>query len=301
PFQHGPHRPVGLRGILVSQHLAQDGGNDLPRQAILVLQPAALIFSPAGQQLLPQLVHFLLCLAVHEQRDRRCELELRAAIEGVKLLSLELESRGHHGSLRAGPCRSVARDVGHLRVLEDRHVEIHRLFGVAVEPQERDDLLHMPSLYWRRHWRLGYLLVDASSHRLSTLRCLETAGWLMANGLASSVTDACPAASRARIARRVGSARAAKVASRCFCCITCGLYTKGSRLSRDRQGISGDSPPTPRGVGGPRSGRFRHGLLRTQLRAGGPRLVRDLTLLTQRSHEALRLLRVGLERPGLRD
>ena len=35
----------------------------------------------------------------------------------------------------------------------------------------------------------------------------------MSNGSASSVTDASPAASRARMARRVGSARAAKVSS----------------------------------------------------------------------------------------
>ena len=37
-------------------------------------------------------------------------------------------------------------------------------------------------------------------------------GRLMSNGAASSVTVASPWASRARIARRVGSARAAKVA-----------------------------------------------------------------------------------------
>jgi hypothetical protein len=39
-------------------------------------------------------------------------------------------------------------------------------------------------------------------------------GWLIAKGLASYVTDASPVASRARIARRVGSASAANVASR---------------------------------------------------------------------------------------
>jgi hypothetical protein len=40
------------------------------------------------------------------------------------------------------------------------------------------------------------------------------AGWLIANGLASSVTDASPEASRASIARRVRSASAANVLSR---------------------------------------------------------------------------------------
>jgi hypothetical protein len=45
-----------------------------------------------------------------------------------------------------------------------------------------------------------------------TLRCFETAGRLMSNGSASSVTVASPLERRARIARRVGSARAEKVA-----------------------------------------------------------------------------------------
>src|SRR5690606_10875470 len=50
--------------------------------------------------------------------------------------------------------------------------------------------------------------------RSSTLRCFEIAGWLMSNGVASSETEASPSANRARMARRVGSASAANVASR---------------------------------------------------------------------------------------
>ena len=49
--------------------------------------------------------------------------------------------------------------------------------------------------------------------RSSTLRCLETAGSDMAKGAASSLTVASPRASRLTMARRVGSARAAKAAS----------------------------------------------------------------------------------------
>ena len=45
----------------------------------------------------------------------------------------------------------------------------------------------------------------------STLRCFDTPGSVIANGFASSPTVASPCASRARIARRVGSARAANV------------------------------------------------------------------------------------------
>src|SRR5437762_6464820 len=48
--------------------------------------------------------------------------------------------------------------------------------------------------------------------RSSTRRCLEIAGPLMSNGAESSLTVAGPPVSRARIARRVGSARAANVA-----------------------------------------------------------------------------------------
>ena len=50
--------------------------------------------------------------------------------------------------------------------------------------------------------------------RSSTLRCLEMAGRLISNGSASSVTEVSPTASRARMARRVGSASAAKVVLR---------------------------------------------------------------------------------------
>src|SRR5688572_22793322 len=51
------------------------------------------------------------------------------------------------------------------------------------------------------------------------------AGWLISNGSASSVTVASPLASRARMARRVGSARAAKVRSRrSEACITVPFY-----------------------------------------------------------------------------
>jgi hypothetical protein len=50
--------------------------------------------------------------------------------------------------------------------------------------------------------------------RSSTRRCFETAGPLIGNGADSSFTVADPSASRARIARRVGSARAENVALR---------------------------------------------------------------------------------------
>src|SRR5215475_2119789 len=48
----------------------------------------------------------------------------------------------------------------------------------------------------------------------STFRCCEMAGCVIANGFANCVTVASPLARRARMARRVGSARAVKAASR---------------------------------------------------------------------------------------
>ena len=54
--------------------------------------------------------------------------------------------------------------------------------------------------------------LDAHGYDISPAM-IEIAGWLIANGSASSLTVASPEASRARIARRVGSASAAKVAS----------------------------------------------------------------------------------------
>ena len=50
-----------------------------------------------------------------------------------------------------------------------------------------------------------------SPARSSTLRCLETAGRLILKGFASSVTDLSPRDSLPRMARRVGSAKAANV------------------------------------------------------------------------------------------
>src|SRR2546423_137949 len=141
-LHHRLHDPGRLFRILVPQELAQHGGHDLPRHAELVLEPAALVLRSAAGQLLPQLVHLLLRLTVHEQRYRRREFELGAAVQGVEVLALELERAGHDGPLGPGARVSIARHAPDLRVLENRHVEVHRLFGVAVEPQEWDDLLH---------------------------------------------------------------------------------------------------------------------------------------------------------------
>src|SRR5687767_12171528 len=50
-LQHGSHDALGLGGILVAQHLRQDGRDDLPRHAEPVLEPPALHFLAAGGEL----------------------------------------------------------------------------------------------------------------------------------------------------------------------------------------------------------------------------------------------------------
>ena len=60
-----------------------------------------------------------------------------------------------------------------------------------------------------RSWALRPRLMRPAPSR--TLRCLQTAGMLISNGAASSLTDASPSISRIRMARRVGSAIAERV------------------------------------------------------------------------------------------
>ena len=62
-LKHCFHDPLCFPGILITDHLAQIAGNDLPRQTKFVFKPAALSTFPAGGQLFPHLVDLLLRLA----------------------------------------------------------------------------------------------------------------------------------------------------------------------------------------------------------------------------------------------
>ena len=72
--------------------------------------------------------------------------------------------------------------------------------------------------------------------RLGLALVVLIAGWLSSNGAASSFTEASPPARRARMARRVGSARAAKVTlSWSGCCLSIApeLYNHLELYQRD--------------------------------------------------------------------
>src|SRR5712664_3045429 len=128
------------------------------RQTIFVLQPAALILCSAFRKLLPQLVYFLLRLAVHHQGYGFREFELRAAVQCQEFLSIELERNDHYRSLWSSgdlcPCVSITGNVADPRILENRDIKLRSLFGYVVEPQEWGDFLHgsglsnRPSAAW---------------------------------------------------------------------------------------------------------------------------------------------------------
>src|SRR5262249_15522334 len=89
-------------------------------------------------------------VAVHHERDGGREGEERASVKGEKLLSLDLESRNHDRALRSRTGIAITRDPDRLRILEDGDIEIHRFFGIVVEPQERRDFLHGLMIRYRR-------------------------------------------------------------------------------------------------------------------------------------------------------
>src|SRR2546425_13190496 len=92
----------------IAEALRQGGWNNLPRQAELVLEPAAHLLFSAGGELLPQLVDLFLGLAIHDERYGLRELELRTAVQGDEFLPVQLEIRGHDRALRPGSRVSIA-------------------------------------------------------------------------------------------------------------------------------------------------------------------------------------------------
>src|SRR5262249_10538773 len=109
------------------------------------LQPAARPLLAALGEPAPEIVDLLLGLAMDLERDRLVEFEMRAAVEGDKLLPGDLELRGHDRSRRFSvnlvSLFPVAADPADPGILEDGNVEPRRLLGLRVEPQAGRDLL----------------------------------------------------------------------------------------------------------------------------------------------------------------
>jgi hypothetical protein len=84
------------------QHLDQNCGNDLPRHTEFVFEPAALYFlSAIGSEFLPKKIHFFLCLAVRNKRDRFVKFKDRTAVERCEFLAFELELDGRSAAFSA--------------------------------------------------------------------------------------------------------------------------------------------------------------------------------------------------------
>jgi hypothetical protein len=82
-LQHGLKGSLGFCGVRIIKQLSQDLGHNLPGEAKLILQPAALLrlrIAALGQPL-PVVVYLLLRRALDLERDGLVELENLAAVE----------------------------------------------------------------------------------------------------------------------------------------------------------------------------------------------------------------------------
>src|SRR6516162_4387784 len=159
-LQHRAHDPLRRFGISVHQHLGQRLRDDLPREAEPVLEPTAGSLFAVLCQLAPEVVDLLLRFAVHLERHRLVELEMRAAVQRQEFLPFELELHGHDRprllAVNLESLFSIAADLADLRILEHGSVKFRRLFGLRVEPQAGRDLLcrEIHDLLLPRYFRL---------------------------------------------------------------------------------------------------------------------------------------------------
>src|SRR4030095_5899417 len=145
-LEHPLHDTLPHLRILVPHQLGEDRRHDLPGQPELVLEPAALHLLAAFRELAPVVIDLFLVLAVDDERNGLRELELRTSVQRNELLAVELEVDDHDRALGSRPGLAVPADALDLRVLEDGGVELRRLLGVVVEPQEWSDSLHVFAL-----------------------------------------------------------------------------------------------------------------------------------------------------------
>src|SRR5439155_15906839 len=113
---------------------------NLPGETKRVLWPSSFVFAAAGRQPLTIVIDSFLRLAVDHERDSLGERKFRTAVQGSELPAVELEGHDHDAAGGARPGFRVARKVGDAGLREDGGVELRRLLGLVVEPEERGDL-----------------------------------------------------------------------------------------------------------------------------------------------------------------
>ena len=158
------HDAIGALSV-ATQKLRQDTRDDLPGDAELVGEPAALDMLAALRKLLPQRIDFSLVVAIDHERNRGRELVVRAAVQRQESLAVDLEENRHHRALLAGRELAVARRRQNAAVRKDREVVGDRLFGVEIEPETgRDFLLGHRRLLLRQGVKAGQ--ANASGRRV---------------------------------------------------------------------------------------------------------------------------------------
>src|SRR6266566_3980265 len=92
-LQQGLHDFCRVSGFRVAHHLPQYRGDNLPRHAEAILEPATRSVLSAFRQPCPQCIDLVLGLAGRDEREGLRERERRSAIEGRVFLSVQLEAR----------------------------------------------------------------------------------------------------------------------------------------------------------------------------------------------------------------
>src|SRR5207245_7618762 len=116
----------------------QDRGDDLPGNTESVLEPAALDLLATCGEPLPKVVYFFLRHAVHDEGYCLGKFEEWAPVQRNKFLPIELKCHRHDRALRSsrGLRRlfSIADNACDLGLFKNRHIKIHSLFSLVIEP-----------------------------------------------------------------------------------------------------------------------------------------------------------------------
>src|SRR5713101_4568358 len=171
-LQHRLHGRPRIAGLRVGEELAEHRRDDLPRQSELVLQPPARAFLAAvSGELAPVPVDLRLRLAGHHEREALGERERRSAVERRVFAPIQLEHGVEHLALRNGSVGFAEHEVQHLRVREQRDVELDGLFAPVAEHDARPDLSRNSR---RRHRLFSFELILFFSRRSSSAASLSS-------------------------------------------------------------------------------------------------------------------------------
>src|SRR5262249_8758568 len=146
-LKHRLHHAFGFFLIAIMQHVDQNGWRHLPRHPEFIFKPAARRFlATVCGEFLPEIIHFLLRVAVYYKGDRFVEFEKQAAVKSDEPLAFDFELNRQYRSDRP-PCFfrclfGIAENSNDLRIFEERRVKVHGLLGLIIKPKEWSNFLH---------------------------------------------------------------------------------------------------------------------------------------------------------------